>query len=118
MAMGFDTGAQSASFEVIWKAKGGDLGGPALVGGVSRSIESIFLCLRDYFDGVPGLMVEVLSTGAEMENRVGFLWRIDSDVDSKRRRREMCGSFATWTFARDDRFLVQVERCESLFCWV
>jgi hypothetical protein len=52
-----------------------------------------------------------------MENRVGFLWRIESDVDSKRRRMEMCGSFATWTFARDDRFLVQVERCESLFCW-
>jgi hypothetical protein len=59
MAIGLVTGAQSASFDVIWKAKGGDLGGPALVGGVSTSIESIFLCLRDYLGGVSGLIAEV-----------------------------------------------------------
>ena len=48
-----------------------------------------------------------------MVSRVGFVWRMLSDVDCKRWRREMSTeSFATWTFANDDRFLVK--RCESL----
>lgn len=42
MAIGLNEGAQSESLEVTWKARGGDLGGACLVGGASRSTESIF----------------------------------------------------------------------------
>lgn len=59
MTIGLADGAQSASLDDFWKARGGDLGGPGLVAGVSRITESIFGCLRESFGVVAGPMVGV-----------------------------------------------------------
>jgi hypothetical protein len=71
MAIGLDTGAQSASLDVVWKAKGGDLGGTGLVVGVSRSMESmVLLCL-----GIYGCRTQfyggVLCTGCRWRLEIG-----------------------------------------------